>query len=65
LPLSRAACWLWARTALAGLRGDRDRLLRRLAQAIPTCQATFTGERHPMGLRHADEPVQAIRGTAA
>jgi hypothetical protein len=36
-------------TALAGLHGDRDRLLRRQAQAIPTCQATVTGERHLMG----------------
>jgi hypothetical protein len=33
--LSRAACWLWARTALAGLGGDRDRLLRRLSKALP------------------------------
>ena len=33
--LSRAACWLWARTALAGLRGDRDRLVRRLSKALP------------------------------
>jgi hypothetical protein len=33
--LSGAACWLWARTALAGLGGDRDRLLRRLSKALP------------------------------
>jgi pimeloyl-ACP methyl ester carboxylesterase len=140
--LSRAACWLWAKTALAGLRGDRERLLarlskglpppdrevlaevaadpgrwqrflddtaeafrqsgagvrgdlavasrpwgfelgevsvptwlwhgtadedvpvaaaRRMAQAIPGCQATFTDEGHLMGLRHAGEAVEAIR----
>ena len=139
--LSRAACWLWARMALAGLGGDRDRLLarlsrgchrrtggagrggrrpatvamvpgrqrrgvppgsagvaadlavasrpwgfqlggvtvptwlwhgtadqdvpvaaaRRMAQAIPTCRATFTDEGHLMGLRHADEAIEAIR----
>ena len=144
--LSRAACWLWARTALAGLRGDRDRLLarlskqlpppdrevlaevaadphrwarfiddtaeafrqggagvsadlavasrpwgfpldqisvptwlwhgaadqdvpvaaaRRLAKMLPTCQATFTDEGHLMGLRHAGEAIQAIRGATA
>lgn len=144
--LSRAACWLWARTALAGLRGDRERLLarlskglpppdrsvlaevaadpgrwaafvadtaeafrqggagvsadlavasrpwgfqldqinvptwlwhgaadedvpiaaaRRMAQAIPGCQATFTDEGHLMGLRHASEAVEAIRGATA
>jgi pimeloyl-ACP methyl ester carboxylesterase len=144
--LSRAACWLWARTALAGLRGDRDRLLRRLskagpppdrevlaevaadpqrwtrfvddtaeafrqggagvradlvvasrpwgfelrevnvptwlwhgaadedvpiaaarrmAQLLPSCQATFTDEGHLMGLRHTDEAVEAIRGATA
>ena len=33
--LSRAACWLWARMALVGLRGDRDRLVRRLSKALP------------------------------
>ena len=32
--LSRAACWLWARMA-AGLRGERDQLLRRLSRALP------------------------------
>jgi pimeloyl-ACP methyl ester carboxylesterase len=32
--LSRAACWLWAKMALVGLRGDRDRLLR-LSKALP------------------------------
>jgi pimeloyl-ACP methyl ester carboxylesterase len=144
--LSRAACWLWARMALVGLRGDRDRLLRRLskglpppdrevlaevaadpprwdrfvddtaeafrqggagvradlavasrpwgfplreisvptwlwhgaadedvpiaaarriAQTIPNCQATFTDEGHLMGLRHASEAIQAIRGATA
>jgi pimeloyl-ACP methyl ester carboxylesterase len=144
--LSRAACWLWARTALAGLRGDRDRLVRRLskalpppdrdvlaevaadpqrwdrfvddtaeafrqggagvradlavasrpwgfplrdvtvptylwhgaaaqdvpiaaarrlAQTIPTCQATFTDEGHLMGLHHASEAVEAIRRATA
>jgi pimeloyl-ACP methyl ester carboxylesterase len=144
--LSRAACWLWARTALAGLRGDRDRLLRRLsralpppdrevlaevaadpqrwgrfvddtaeafrqggagvradlavasrpwgfqldevsaptwlwhgaadedgpiaaarrmAQMIPDCQATFTGEGHLMGLRHTSEAIAAIRRATA
>jgi pimeloyl-ACP methyl ester carboxylesterase len=144
--LSRTACWLWARTALAGLRGDRDRLLRRLskalpppdrevlaevaadrqrwtrfvddtaeafrqggagvradlavasrpwgfelrevsvptylwhgaadqdvpiaaarrmAQMIPTCQATFTDDGHLMGLRHANEAVEAIRRATA
>jgi pimeloyl-ACP methyl ester carboxylesterase len=144
--LSRAACWLWARMALAGLRGDRDRLLRRLskalpppdwevlaevaadpqrwtrfvddsieafrqggagvradlavasrpwgfelreisvptylwhgaadedvpiaaarrmAQTIPNCQATFTDEGHLMGLHHASEAVEAIRGATA
>jgi pimeloyl-ACP methyl ester carboxylesterase len=144
--LSRAACWLWARTALVGLGGDRDRLLRRLskalpppdrvvlaevaadpqrwdrfvddtieafhqrgagvrvdlavatrpwgfqlgeisvptrlwhgtadedvpiaaarriAQMIPNCQATFTDEGHLMGLRHAREAVEAIRGATA
>ena len=145
-PLSRAACWLWARLALAGLRGDRDHLVqrlskalpppdrevlaevaadpqrwtrfvedtaeafrqggagvradlavasrpwgfqvrevtvptwlwhgatdedvpiaaaRRLAQTIPTCQATFTDEGHLMGLRHASEAVEAIRAATA
>jgi pimeloyl-ACP methyl ester carboxylesterase len=144
--LSRAACWLWARTALAGLRSDRDRLVRRLskglpppdrevlaevaadagrwacfvedtaeafrqggagvradlavasrpwgfqlreisvptwlwhgaadedvpiaaaqrmAQMLPTCQATFTDEGHLMGLRHASEAADAIRGATA
>jgi pimeloyl-ACP methyl ester carboxylesterase len=33
--LSRAACWLWARTAVAGLRGDRERLLARLSKGLP------------------------------
>jgi pimeloyl-ACP methyl ester carboxylesterase len=33
--LGRAACWLWARMALVGLRGDRDRLLRRLSKGLP------------------------------
>jgi pimeloyl-ACP methyl ester carboxylesterase len=33
--LSRASCWLWARMALVGLRGDRDRLLERLSKALP------------------------------
>jgi pimeloyl-ACP methyl ester carboxylesterase len=33
--LSRAACWLWSRTALAGLGGDRDRLLARLSKQLP------------------------------
>jgi pimeloyl-ACP methyl ester carboxylesterase len=33
--LSRAACWLWARLALAGLGGNRDRLVRRLSKALP------------------------------
>jgi hypothetical protein len=33
--LGRAACWLWARMALVGLRGDRDRLVRRLSKALP------------------------------
>jgi pimeloyl-ACP methyl ester carboxylesterase len=145
-PLSRAACWLWARMTLAGLGGDRDRLARRLskalpppdrevlaevaadpgrwarfvddtaeafrqggagvradlavasrpwgfplrevtvptwlwhgaadqevpiaaarrmAQIIPTCQASFTDEGHLMGLRHAGEAVAAIRGATA
>jgi pimeloyl-ACP methyl ester carboxylesterase len=144
--LSRAACWLWARMALVGLRGDRDRLLRRLsralppadqqvlaevaadperwdrfvddtaeafrqggagvradlavasrpwgfqlqgvtvptwlwhgaadedvpiaaarriAQTIPNCHASFTDEGHLMGLRHAGEAIQAIRGATA
>jgi pimeloyl-ACP methyl ester carboxylesterase len=144
--LSRAACWLWARTALAGLGGNRDRLLarlskqlpqpdrevlaevaaepqrwqdflddnaeafrqagagvaadlavasrpwgiqldqvsaptwlwhgtgdeevpvaaaRRMAQTIPTCQATFTDEGHLMGLHHAGDAVEVIRGAAA
>jgi pimeloyl-ACP methyl ester carboxylesterase len=34
---------------------------RRLAQTIPTCQATFTHEGHLMGLRHANEAVEAIK----
>jgi len=144
--LSRAACWLWAKMALVGLRGDHDRLLRRLAKGlpppdwevlaevaadpqrwdrfiddtvesfrqggagvradlavasrpwgfqlrqvsvptwlwhgaadqdvpiaaarrmartIPSCQATFTDEGHLMGLRHAGEAVEAIRGATA
>jgi pimeloyl-ACP methyl ester carboxylesterase len=144
--LSRAACWLWARMALAGLRGDRDRLLRRLskglpppdqqvltevaadpqrwarlvedtveafrqggagvradlavasrpwgfqlqqvkvptwlwhgaadedvpiaaarrmAQLLPNCQASFTDQGHLMGLRHAGEAIEAIRGATA
>jgi pimeloyl-ACP methyl ester carboxylesterase len=144
--LSRAACWLWAKMALVGLRGDRDRLVRRLskalpptdrevlaevaadpqrwtrfvddsieafrqggvgvradlavasrpwgfqlrdvnvptylwhgaadedvpigaarrlAQTIPTCQATFTDEGHLMGLHHAKEVVEAIRRSTA
>jgi pimeloyl-ACP methyl ester carboxylesterase len=33
--LSRAACWLWARMALAGLGGDRERLLARLSKPLP------------------------------
>jgi pimeloyl-ACP methyl ester carboxylesterase len=33
--LSRAACWLWARMTLAGLGGDRERLLRRLSKPLP------------------------------
>lgn len=33
--LSRAACWVWAKMALAGLRGDRDRLLQRLSKGLP------------------------------
>jgi pimeloyl-ACP methyl ester carboxylesterase len=144
--LSRGACWLWARMALAGLRGDRQRLLARLskplpppdqevlaemaadprrwagfvsdtaeafrqggagvaadlavasrpwgfplgevgvptwlwhgtadedvpvaaarwmAQAIPGCRATFTDEGHLMGLRHANQAIEAIRAAAA
>ena len=140
--VSRAACRLWARMTLAGLRGDRERLLarlskglpppdrevlaevaadpgrwtafvddtteafrqggvgvaadlavasrswgfqlrevrvptwlwhgvadqevpvaaaRRMAQTIPSCRATFTGEGHLMGLRHAGEAIEAIR----
>jgi hypothetical protein len=38
---------------------------RRLAQTIPTCQATFTDEGHLMGLRHASEAVEAIRAATA
>ena len=144
--LSRAACWLWARMALAGLRSDRERLLarlskglpppdrevlaevaadpqrwaafvgdtaeafrqggagvsadlavasrpwgfqlgevrvptwlwhgaadedvpvaaaRRMAQMLPSCQATFTDEGHLMGLRHTGQAVEAIRAAAA
>ena len=144
--LSRAACWLWAKMTLAGLDGDRERLLarlskglpppdrevlaevaadhgrwaafvadtaeafrqrgagvaadlavasrpwgfplrdvtvptwlwhgaadkevpiaatRRMAQMLPNCQATFTEEGHLMGLRHASEAVEALRGTMA
>jgi pimeloyl-ACP methyl ester carboxylesterase len=33
--VSRAACWLWARMALVGLRGDRERLLARLSKGLP------------------------------
>jgi len=50
--------WLWHGTA------DEDvpvAAARRMAQAIPGCQATFTDEGHLMGLRHAGEAVEAIR----
>ena len=50
--------WLWHGTA------DQDvpvAAARRMAQAIPTCRATFTDEGHLMGLRHADEAIEAIR----
>ena len=50
--------WLWHGTA------DQDvpvMCARRMAQAIPTCRATFTDEGHLMGLRHADEAIEAIR----
>jgi pimeloyl-ACP methyl ester carboxylesterase len=33
--LSRAACWLWARMALAGLGGDHERLRARLSKGLP------------------------------
>ncbi len=42
--LSRAACWLWARMALVGLRGDRDRLLRRLSRALPPADQQVLAE---------------------
>ncbi len=42
--LSRAACWLWARMALVGLRGDRDRLLRRLSKALPPADQQVLAE---------------------
>jgi pimeloyl-ACP methyl ester carboxylesterase len=38
---------------------------RRLAQTIPNCQVTFTDEGHLMGLHHASEAVEAIRGATA
>jgi pimeloyl-ACP methyl ester carboxylesterase len=87
--LSRAACWLWARTALLAVASrpwgfllrevtvptylwhgaaDQDvpiAAARRMAQTIPTCQATFTDEGHLMGLRHASEAVEAIRAATS
>jgi hypothetical protein len=36
-----------------------------MAQMIPNCRASFTDERHLMGLRHASEAVEAIRAATA
>jgi pimeloyl-ACP methyl ester carboxylesterase len=50
--------WLWHGVA------DQEvpvAAARRMAQTIPSCQATFTGEGHLMGLRHASEAIEAIR----
>jgi pimeloyl-ACP methyl ester carboxylesterase len=57
-----APTWLWHGAA------DQDvpiAAARRLARMIPSCQATFTDEGYLMGLRHAGEAVEAIRGATA
>ena len=54
--------WLWHGTA------DEDvpvAAARWMAQAIPGCRATFTDEGHLMGLRHANQAIEAIRAAAA
>jgi pimeloyl-ACP methyl ester carboxylesterase len=57
-----APIWLWHGAA------DEEvpiAAARRMAQTLPNCQATLTDEGHLMGLRHASEAVEAIRGTKA
>jgi pimeloyl-ACP methyl ester carboxylesterase len=62
--LSRAACWLWAQTALVGLRGDRDRLVRRLSKALPPPDrevlAEVAADPHRWG-RFVDDTAEAFR----
>jgi len=54
--------WLWHGAA------DEDvpiAAARRMAQLLPNCQASFTDQGHLMGLRHAGEAIEAIRGATA
>jgi hypothetical protein len=54
-----ARTWLWHGAA------DEEvpiAAARRMAQLLPSCRASFTDERHLMGLRHTGEAVEAIRG---
>jgi len=62
--LSQAACWLWARMALAGLRGDRDRLLQRLSKALPPPDREVLAEvaADPQRWdRFVDDSIEALR----
>jgi hypothetical protein len=57
-----ARTWLWHGAA------DEEvpiAAARRMAQLLPSCRPSFTDEGHLMGLRHAGEAVEAIRGATA
>jgi AcrR family transcriptional regulator len=57
-----ARTWLWHGAA------DEEvpiAAARRMAQLLPSYRASFTDEGHLMGLRHAGEAVEAIRGATA
>ena len=54
--------WLWHGAAAEDVP---IAAARRMAQTIPNCHASFTDEGHLMGLRHADDAIQAIRGATA
>jgi hypothetical protein len=65
--LSRAACWLWARTALAGLGGDRDRARAAVVQGPAAARpgGAGRGDRRPATVGPASSTTPPRRSARA